>query len=157
MKTTTNKIRQFADKTLPALCIALLLTACGGGGGTTGGSGGTTGGNNGGGPVTPVAVAQESRSRISDGFSVQVTPYALNTASVPERFDVSVTDPSKVTGLVASVGKSFDAGTSITTSVTSSGWTINVPAGTSKDSFLLLKFTLANGDAFETGVTDFPF
>jgi hypothetical protein len=143
---------------ITVLLCGLALSACGGGGGSTAGSTGNTPpptGNNP--PPTPVAVAQDVKTRIADGFTVQVTPYAMEGATIPERVEFTVTDPTKVTAVKAYIGKDFETATAVTPTSADGVWKLAIPAGTAAGNGLLLKFTLSNGDDFETGLEDFVF
>jgi hypothetical protein len=141
------------------LLCGLVVSACGGGGGG-GGAGAPqppSGENPPPPPTTPVAAAQEVKTRIADGFTVQVTPYAMEGAAIPERFEFTVTDPSKVSSVKAYIGKDFDTATEVTATKNGSIWKVVVPSGTAAGNGLLLKFALTNGDEFEPGLLDFVF
>jgi hypothetical protein len=143
---------------ITVLLCGLALSACGGGGGGTGGSTVNTpppSGNNP--PPTPVAVAQDVKTRIADGFIVQVTPYAMEGATIPERVEFTVTDPSKVSSVKAYIGKDFDTAVEVTPTKSGDTWKVVVPSGTAVGNGLLLKFALTNGDEFEPGLLDFVF
>jgi hypothetical protein len=155
MKTTSRLMNQLAKASISLSLFSsiAILTACGGGGGTTKVNPPDTPP-----PVTTTLVAQEMKTRIAYGFTVQVTPYATSATAVPERLEVSVTDEAKVNGIPkAYFGSDFETGTQVTPSKTSTGWSIAVPASGTGGKSLLLSFTLANGDTFETGLTDFMF
>jgi hypothetical protein len=146
---------------LTVLLCGLVLSACGGGGGGTGTGGGTTPPS---GvdtppppPTTPIAAAQDVKTRIADGFTVQVTPYAMEGAAIPERFEFTVTDPSKVNSVKAYIGKDFDTAVEVTPTKSGDTWKVVVPSGTATGNSLLLKFALTNGDEFEPGLLDFTF
>jgi hypothetical protein len=151
--TRLNLMTQFSKTIVGGLLLfAFMLTGCGGGGA------GTTTVTP---PVTPppsTIAAQETKTRIADAFTVQVTPYATSASAVPVRFEVSVTDDTKVTGTpTAYFGNDFETGIEVTPSKTSTGWSVAVPANMSAGKGLLLSFTLTNGDKFETGLSDFTF
>jgi hypothetical protein len=156
--TTFHSIKKITKRFVSLLVLTSIaaLSACGGGGG-----GGTVRPDPKP-PVTPpqaAALAQEMKTRIADGFTVQVTPYAISATDVPVRFEVSLTDATKVTGTPkAYFGVDFAGpNTEVTPTKTSDGWSVAVPANVAKGSGLLLSFTLANGDTFETGTSDFTF
>jgi hypothetical protein len=140
--------------TLFVLVCVLTLSACGGG---TAGNSTTpplpTP------PVTPpptqTITAQSAKTCICDGFTVSVKPYALDEQSMPQRQEVSITDPSKVTSVKAFIGKDFEASVTVPAGNTSTGWNIDVPSSSVSGDRLLLRFVLTNGDEYETGVSDF--